>query len=287
VWIWGARAGGAPRRLTATAGDVVDRDPCWAPGARQLVFASNRADAAGTTAGTSFDLWRLDLTAGEGGGLAAAGPPARLTETPGHELHPSVSPDGGVVYALVDVAGAVSELWRGALDGGAPTQLTEGPFDVTPSWSPDGKTIAFAAPQTSNPKAIKDADLFQVDADGGGRRLLLEEMGDETGPVWSPDGRYLFATSVYRSVDTGKPVLSSVIFIDLQDGKPDGEHVVRALHDSAGPVQRASPAVAPSALAEAELAANKPYGEAVNDAVRHYLLRRADELESEGLLPDR
>ena len=55
--------------------------------------------------------------------------------------------------------------------------------------------IAFAAPQTSNPRADQDADLYLIDADGGHRRLVLEERGDETGPVWSADGRYLYYVS--------------------------------------------------------------------------------------------
>jgi TolB protein len=51
--------------------------------------------------------------------------------------------------------------------------------DHSPSWSPDGRWIAFAS-QSSGGSAV-----YAIRADGFGRRLLAR---DGTAPAWSPDG---------------------------------------------------------------------------------------------------
>ena len=48
-----------------------------------------------------------------------------------------------------------------------------------PAISPDGKTIAFSY----------RGDIWLVDRDGGGARLLTSHAGHERSPVWSPDGK--------------------------------------------------------------------------------------------------
>jgi TolB protein len=49
-----------------------------------------------------------------------------------------------------------------------------------PTWSPDGKRVAFVVFRKSAP------ELDVVDADGSGRTVVAH---DATLPVWSPDGR--------------------------------------------------------------------------------------------------
>ena len=100
--------------------------------------------------------------------------------------------------------------------------LTKGPADLTPAWSPDGKKIAFSGPV----RGRNDTDIYWVDAKGGEPQLFVDESyADQTAPVWSPSGRYIFATSVYRSVSTGRPVLSSIVAADVNKKK------WHALHD--------------------------------------------------------
>jgi Tol biopolymer transport system component len=57
--------------------------------------------------------------------------------------------------------------------------------DMSPSWSPDGKRLAFAT--TANPYAarLRDPSVSIVDLDGSHRRLLT---GHASAPTWSPDG---------------------------------------------------------------------------------------------------
>jgi Tol biopolymer transport system component len=80
-------------------------------------------------------------------------------------------------------------LWRSKSDGSEKLQLTSVPMIVTlPTWSPDGKQIAFAAARPGMPWK-----LFVVSAEGGDtvEELLPLERRDEMDPTWSPDGTTL------------------------------------------------------------------------------------------------
>jgi Tol biopolymer transport system component len=55
--------------------------------------------------------------------------------------------------------------------------------DSQPTWAPDGKAIAFV---------VKSGDLYVMNADGTGRRLLVARTSqDASEPRWSPDGRHI------------------------------------------------------------------------------------------------
>lgn len=269
LWCIEARIGAQPRRLTTEPS--VDRDPVWTPDGRAVIFSSNR--------GGSFDLWRLELDGTRYGTLAAAGEPIQLTRDPGQEFSPSVAPDGErIAFAGLDESGRIQlRIWA----DGVSTALTEGPADTTPAWSPDGETIAFAAPapQDHSPApgtpeqapAPMDLELYTVRVDGSERRLLVREpLADQTGPVWSADGRYVFATSIYRSVASGKPVLASITFVDLRES-PVG---LRALHDPVAVESRVGIAVDKAALDHDVLHRASFYKEALKRVLERELSRR-------------
>ena len=58
--------------------------------------------------------------------------------------------------------------------------------DGSPSWSPDGRLIAYYSEQPDG-----KADLFVMQADGTGARAILQTPFDEGGPAFSPDGRQI------------------------------------------------------------------------------------------------
>jgi Tol biopolymer transport system component len=54
-----------------------------------------------------------------------------------------------------------------------------------PSWSPDGRRLAFIG----DPSSSGQYDLFTIRADGTGLVRLDETKRTESDPSWSPDGR--------------------------------------------------------------------------------------------------
>jgi len=105
-------------------------------------------------------------------------------------LDPQLSPDCRVVLSALSHADwkpgrPVWQLWRQAIDGGAPTPLTFSATGIIPGstrWSPDGKTILFA----------RDGQLWLLSADGGEPRALTRHATAVTQPTWSPDGASVY-----------------------------------------------------------------------------------------------
>ena len=110
---------------------------------------------------------------------------ARL-RTPGD---PSLSPDGrlaviAVGHADLEADAYRSSLWLVPTDGpGAPRRLTNGPRDLRPRWSPDGRWIAFLR-ASGEPGAHPQLHLLPA---GGGepRRLGEHPLGAES-HAWDP-----------------------------------------------------------------------------------------------------
>jgi TolB protein len=63
--------------------------------------------------------------------------------------------------------------------------LTGAGVNMRPSWSPDGKLIAFDSQRGSG------VDIYVLSARGGPVRRLTRGDGPNWGPDWSPDGRLI------------------------------------------------------------------------------------------------
>jgi Tol biopolymer transport system component len=242
LWIARAEPGAAPVRLTH--GTAIDSHPTWRPDGRGIVFASTRD-------GGDFDLFELAIVDG-----AATGAPVQLTSGAGHEITPAVGRDGSVFYASVtprEGHEVESHLEVRAPDGTI-SRVTDGPGDTSPALSPDERTLVFARPVAHD--TGPDAELWSMPsaAPQAAQPLLDLPFTDESGPVWSPDGRFVFATSVLRDT-LGGAVFSSVIVIDMTSPR----RTARLLEDRVGPVVRLTPAVARVTLDRAALDANPEY----------------------------
>ena len=103
------------------------------------------------------------------------------------------SPDGRWLAYLIAAENLSPELWVADVDGdGEPVLLAQGQAEIfsTPSWSPDGQTLAFSRAPLGAATASA-SDIWLVNVDGGGLRPLLRNDLEESSPAWSPDGHYL------------------------------------------------------------------------------------------------
>ena len=74
-------------------------------------------------------------------------------------------------------------------DGSGERTLTRGlGIDSGPTWSPDGRKIAF----NRSGRRPLDLAIYVMNADGSGQRRLARNAGS---PAWSPDGRKIAYTS--------------------------------------------------------------------------------------------
>jgi Tol biopolymer transport system component len=79
--------------------------------------------------------------------------------------------------------------------GSGQLRLTKNPgIDTTPSWSPDGKKIAFSRAIGSPTGLIGTPQISTMNADGTGASQLTS-AGENTTPAWSPDGTKIAFTS--------------------------------------------------------------------------------------------
>ena len=69
-------------------------------------------------------------------------------------------------------------------DKGNPQRLTNNHFTAkNPSWSPDGKRIAFTSSRDGN------MEIYVMDADGNNQQNLTNRPHLDWEPSWSPDGK--------------------------------------------------------------------------------------------------
>jgi len=79
-------------------------------------------------------------------------------------------------------------------------QITSGDYDDSePSWSPDGKTIAFVSNRSKHPDRNYNTDIWLVSADATDKDQTLTQLtthpGPDSSPVWSPDGKWIAYTT--------------------------------------------------------------------------------------------
>ena len=91
-------------------------------------------------------------------------------------------------------------------------RLTDNPgIDESPSWSPDGRSIAFFSKRDDN------EDIYVMDASGDNLRNLTNHIGDNNDPSWSPDGRSIAFFSL-RDSDPAIEGINPEIYVMDADG---------------------------------------------------------------------
>ena len=148
------------------------------------------------------------------------------------------APDGDTItYVLVgeDLNGEPQRTMISAnLDGSVARNLS-GILGTAsqPSWSPDGKSIAFVRLGIPAPYG-EYGEIWIADSDGSNPRLLTS--GPDTGPVWSPDGKRIAFSSlrdgsmgVYTITINGTGLLNLTQSDARETGvgwSPDGQRIL-------------------------------------------------------------
>jgi dipeptidyl aminopeptidase/acylaminoacyl peptidase len=187
-----------------TRGDKSSTNPQWSPDGEWIAFTSSRGD-------TKSNLFRIRLAGGEA---------EQVTSEKGSVGAFEWAPDGkSIAFSMAEPktdaedkaakekrdARVVDENEkRNALyvisveknaDGKRPsTRLTGAEMHVTGfDWAPDSKTIVFS--HARNTKVFQPNDISTVSATGGASTVLVATPGDESNPLYSPDGRSLAYTA--------------------------------------------------------------------------------------------
>jgi Tol biopolymer transport system component len=133
-------------------------------------------------------------------------PPAFVAASASPSSEASAPPLGivGDIAFVSDRDDAGTQLYAMDRDGGHVTRLTEDELThIHPSWSPDGRDLAFSA--TAGDVATGDLDLFVLHSDGRMERITSGPNRDGA-PSWAPGGREL----AFESSTGGEPSITTV-----------------------------------------------------------------------------
>jgi Tol biopolymer transport system component len=175
-------SGGKPRQLTFHERDF---QPNWSPDGRTIVFW--RAGRGG--------LWTVP---------AQGGSPQKINSEAEGAQSPAWSPDRKWIACV----------WRGgvaimASAGGPVRQITTGPDDLTPSWSPDGRQLYFLSAKAG------ELQVWSVPVEGGDPIQLTDERYVSTyAPQWIPRRDLLLyvAGGKIRTLDTKSGARDTIPF---------------------------------------------------------------------------
>ena len=142
------------------------------------------------------------------------------------DSYPALSPDGRQLIFHSNRGGRQA-IWIARGDGSEPRQLFDDPAagtdPVTPAWSPDGRTIAFAM-RPAGSADENESEIYTIAADGSGLRRLTSAPGDDSHPHWSANGRIFFNSA--RATPDQKAEWSRQ-WLDIYSMKADGSDVRR------------------------------------------------------------
>ena len=169
VWIYDLKRG-VLSRLTFDPGE--DLDPLWTPDGQRIVFRSNRSGA--------YNLyWKPADGSGE---------TEQLTSSEHSQIPYSWTPDGKVLaFWETTPPQTNSDIWVLRLDGDrTPELFLRTPFrEAEPSFSPDGRWIAYTSDESGRPEIY----VRPFPASGGKWQI---STGGGIAPQWAANGRELF-----------------------------------------------------------------------------------------------
>ena len=115
------------------------------------------------------------------------------------------SPDGGRLAFQ-----AVGRIWMMDLPDGTPTRLTGddfAPSEMSPAWSPDGRSIAFTSWADED-----QGHVWRVPANGGPPQQITLRAGEYLNTAWSPDGADIVVTRGSGATSHGRTVANNQFY---------------------------------------------------------------------------
>jgi TolB protein len=177
------------KNITQITNDTMQHiHPSFSPDANRLVYCCLGGKSA------QWELWTVDLTTSE----------KRMI---GFGLFPTWSPAKDLDRIAFQRARQRGSRWFSLwtldlVDGEARrnTEVTASSNSavVCPSWSPDGKQIAFATiaepNNSSGAKPLGQEDIWTITCDGAARTRITDGIGLNLGPYWATDNRIYFVS---------------------------------------------------------------------------------------------
>ena len=211
--------GDQPRNLTADPMSD-DYSPAWSPDGTKIAFSSERLG--------NQEIYVMDA---DGENLV------QLTRHRAYDASPSWSPDGRKIaftsdrdHLFVVGPGQIgdTEIYVMNADGKNIVRLMKfGGWNHEPSWSPDGRKIAFV----SEPNRSGNLEIYVMEANGKNPVRLTRNPGWDADPSWSPDGTKI-AFESRRNEN-----------MDIYTIETDGGNLVRLTKD---PASDSSPSWSPN-----------------------------------------